>query len=179
MKYVPTEALEQRANDVLTSLNAYDLPVPLEVVAHRLGLVVERVPLGEGISGVLVVSEGRGRIGVNSEQPTVRQRFTIAHEIGHFLLHREDSDLFIDKTYVAFRDSESAKGEERAEIQANQFAAALLMPAQLVQRELSDELVDLAATDTIDQLAARFGVSVQSMAFRLENLGLMSKSESD
>jgi len=61
--------------------------------------------------------------------------FTIAHEIGHFILHHGESDLFIDTTYVAFRDSESTKGENRAEIQANQFAAALLMPALFIEQE--------------------------------------------
>jgi len=176
MKYIPTELLEQQAFDVLTSLDAYEVPVPLELVAHRLGFAVKKVPLGDEISGVLVVADGKGHIGVNSEQAPVRQRFTIAHEIGHFLLHREDSVLFIDKTYVAFRDSESAKGEDRAEIQANQFAAALLMPGALLQRELNDQLVDLAATDIIDKMAGRFGVSVQSMTFRLDNLGLMATS---
>jgi len=177
MKYIPTLELEGQAEQLLASVDALDVPTPLDVVAHRLGLHVEEVPLGEDISGVLVVSGGRGMIGVNLTQPVVRRRFTIAHEIAHFVLHRDESELFIDKTFVAFRDSDSGKGARRAEIQANQFAAALLMPAELIERELGGQVVDLAATDVIEELAERFLVSSQSMTFRLDNLGLITADQ--
>lgn len=173
MKYLATTSIEQCAEKVLTSLDAFEVPVPLELVAHRLGLAVEHVPLGEGISGVLVVSGPEGSIGVNREHPEVRQRFTIAHEIGHFVLHRNQRDLFIDKAFVAFRDTRAAKGGDRSEVQANQFAAALLMPAELVKRELRDQVIDIASEDVIETLAKRFGVSNQAMIFRLGNLDLI------
>ena len=174
MKYLQPKALENKAAALLESLDVLEVPVPVELIAHRLGLKVEDVRLGDEISGVLVISEGKGMIGVNSAHPGVRQRFTIAHEIGHFCLHQGESDLFIDKTYLAFRGSKSAEGKHRVEIQANQFAAALLMPAELVKRELGGELIDLAAVDVIEELAERFLVSSQSMTFRLDNLGLLA-----
>ncbi|MDZ4257886.1 MAG: ImmA/IrrE family metallo-endopeptidase [Gemmatimonadales bacterium] len=173
MKYISREDIERRAHELLRSHDAYEVPVPLELVAHRLGLKVQRVPLGESISGVLVLSDGGGMIGVNSDQPEVRQRFTIAHELGHFLLHKGKSELFIDRTFVAFRNSSSATGKERVEIQANQFAAALLMPEELLSREAMDMVIDLAEGDLINTLADRFGVSSQSMTFRLENLKML------
>ena len=174
MKYIPTEELENSAVDLLNSVDALEVPVPIEMVAHRLGLGVEQASLGDDVSGVLVVVEGKGLIGVNSEHPTVRQRFTVAHEIGHFRLHGDETDLFIDKSYVAFRDSKAGEGKHRLEIQANQFAAALLMPAELIKRELGGEVIDLAAADVIDRLAERFGVSSQSMTFRLEKLNMLA-----
>jgi len=62
----------------------------------------------------------------NDPHPLVRQRFSIAHEIGHFILHQKQGQLFIDKTYKVFlRDQLSSSGENIQEIQANQFAAAL------------------------------------------------------
>ena len=173
MKRLSRAEVERTASELLHALDAYDVPVPLEIVAHRLGLKVQRVPLGESVSGVLVVSEKGGRIGVNSEQPEVRQRFTIAHELGHFVLHRGESELFIDRTFRAFRNQDSATGKDRAEIQANQFAAALLMPEELLKREVGDDMIDLAEADLINTLAERFGVSSQSMTFRLENLKLL------
>lgn len=173
MNFIPNNELENRAIKLLRASNTMEVPVPVERIALYLSIAVEQVPLGEGVSGVLIVTDGKGRIGVNMEQSLVRQRFTIAHEVGHYVLHRELSDLFIDKEYVAFRNSESAKGAERGEIQANIFAASLLMPKELVVNELSDQLIDIESTDVIAELAHRFGVSERAMTIRLTRLSLL------
>lgn len=81
------------------------VPVPVELVAHRLNLQVKAALRGDDISGVLVVDNDQGMIGFNQAQAPVRQRFTIAHECGHFLLHQtenEASGLFVDRRYAAF-----------------------------------------------------------------------------
>ena len=71
-------------------------------------------------------------IGVNEDHHSNRQRFSIAHEIAHFVLHH--GDTYIDKGYrVHFRDLESGSGTKREEMEANAFAAALLMPAVWVR----------------------------------------------
>lgn len=173
MKYLPAKTIEAKAVDALREANALRVPVPVELVAHRLGLLVEPSALGDEVSGVLVVREGRGTIGVNQTHPSVRQRFTVAHEIGHYVMHRGSSDLFIDKGYTAvFRDTRSSTGAERAEIQANYFAAALLMPAELLLPEIRRSGFDLADEEALETLAERFQVSLQSMSYRLSNLGV-------
>jgi Zn-dependent peptidase ImmA (M78 family) len=154
-------------------------PIPVNAIATSLGLDIEREGLGEEISGLLVVGNGGGVIGVNREHPLVRQRFSIAHEIGHFVLHREQVQLFIDKTYKAFfRDGKSARGTNKMEREANAFAAALLMPSGLIRRAAKSYEFELGDEGgPVDDLAELFQVSTQAMTYRLMNLGLFSKGE--
>ena len=125
---------ERRAERLLAESDSLKVPVAVEKVARHLGLIVQARPLGDA-SGVLVVESGRGMIGYNANHSQVRQRFTIAHEVGHFVLHAagQQQRLFVDKS-VFRRDQASSKGDDREEIEANQFAAALLM--QLALHEL-------------------------------------------
>lgn len=112
---------------------------------------------------------------VNEEHHRHRQRFTIAHEIGHHRLH--DADAYLDGTAtLRLRDATSATGTDREEREANAFAAALLMPADWVHDHFMDIVTArrLVDEDTIvARLAHQFDVSEQAMRFRLVNLGLM------
>ena len=178
MRSISTRSIEHRANEVLEKAGFFEVPLPVDLVARRLGLRVEPTDLGDDISGLLVIDNGKGTIGYNASHPRVRQRFSIAHELGHFLLHRNDLQLFIDKRYaIAFRDKRSSSGEYRREREANAFAAALLMPESLMRREIRKHDFDLGDEATLDALAEAFDVSVQAMAYRLANLNLFPKIE--
>jgi Zn-dependent peptidase ImmA (M78 family) len=140
-----------------------------------LNLKTEASVLGDDISGLLVVENKRGAIGYNSTHARVRQRFTVAHEIGHYVMHVKNSTqsrLFIDR-YVAFRDDESSVGNDWEEVEANAFGAALLMPARLVREEIKKRRLDLDDEDDLSDLAKRFHVSTSAMSYRLVNLGLL------
>ena len=165
---------EQRALAILKETGLYQIPIPVEEVARMIGLQVEAVKFGDDVSGALMIKEGRGVIGYNASHSRVRQRFTVAHEIGHWEFHRHDSDLFLDKQYlVALRDDRSSTGENKWEIEANAFAAALLMPEGLLLEEIRKHHFDLATDGRIlSDLAKRFLVSDQAMTFRLINLKL-------
>ncbi len=173
------DRIENEAKHLLEELGLRTLPIPVERVAQRLGLEIQETLFGDEISGVLVVRGGAGTIGVNADHALVRRRFTIAHEIGHFVLHHEEGDLFIDhrKPSVFLRDSNSSTGERRKEVEANAFAASLLMPrAQLLER-LSADQVDVFDDDSIQSLAELFGVSTQALLLRLAKLGLLEVPE--
>lgn len=172
MKYLSNDQIENMTDNLLKSLNAMSIPVQVDVVACRLGINVDFAALGKDISGLLVIEDGEATIGVNRNHSEVRQRFTMAHEIGHYHLHSKESLLFIDNKYIAARDSDSSSGENRAEIQANMFAAALLMPKALLEKEIKGRGLDLGDDDVLDTLAKEFRVSTQAMAYRLSNLGL-------
>src|SRR5438132_329346 len=134
--------IDAHAEEILRQTGTLRVPVDVELVAYRLDLRTEAAPLGENVSGLLVVEKGHGVIGYNVTQASVRQRFTIAHEIGHFILHRSNnpSDLFIDTHYIVYRrDAQSSTGENRREIEANRFAAALLMPTTLLKTEIQKQ----------------------------------------
>src|SRR5688572_27369173 len=100
MRSKPRPSIEAKAHELLEAHNCLRRPVPLDLLAHRLGLRLHPAVLGDDISGVLVLDAGQGTIGFNSSHAPVRQRFTIAHEIGHYILHQSSSQLFIDKAYT-------------------------------------------------------------------------------
>ena len=122
------------------------MPVPIHHVAERLNLTLEATALGDKVSGMLVVQGNEGSIGYNSAHARVRQRFTISHEIAHYLLHARRSgkaQLFIDKQITYRRDEQSSTGMDSDEIEANKLGAALLMPRDLVQQEVRAQDLDL------------------------------------
>jgi Zn-dependent peptidase ImmA (M78 family) len=174
MRFRPRSQIEAQAASVLERTGALRVPVPVVKVARLLNLRVEAAALGDGISGILVVTGGRGIIGYNRDHAPVRQRFTVAHEIGHFCLHQSEGHLFIDKAYAAVyrRDRSSSSGADQQEIQANQFAGALLMPEALVLQEFQSLDFDLGDEGALDRLAGRFEVSSQAMSIRLAHLGM-------
>jgi Zn-dependent peptidase ImmA (M78 family) len=169
-----TVRIERMAEKLLHESNAYRVPVPIDAVVTHLNLRMTSVGLDDDLSGVLVVDKKQGVIGFNASHPSVRQRFTIAHEVGHYLLHAKDapSRLFIDRS-VFRRSDESAKGNDREEVEANAFAAALLMPEALVRQEIDKHRFDLDDEDAVAALARQFNVSPSAMSYRLVNLRLV------
>ncbi|MDI9636216.1 ImmA/IrrE family metallo-endopeptidase [Geitlerinema splendidum] len=111
-------------------------------------------------------------IGINDRHPENRQRFTIAHELGHYLLHEQEK-LHVDRRFqIQLRDGNSSKGEREEEKEANLFAAELLMPTSFIQQDLAGvEGLDLEDDAAIADLAKKYGVSTQAMTFRLAYLG--------
>jgi len=168
--------LEEKAEKTLRETDSYRVPVPIDVVAHRLNLKTEAAALGETVAGMLVVEGDKGAIGYNSTHTVVRQRFTIAHELAHFLLHvkkKLQSQLFIDRHTTYRRDGFSAGGADYQEVEANQLGAALLMPRNLVRQEVKKYDLDLDDEEAIALLAKRFHVSTAAMTNRLTNLQLL------
>jgi len=165
--------IERKAQQILKELGITEPPVPIQRVAQELGLEIEPAALGDGISGILVIEGDKGKIGYNRVDAEVRQRFTIAHELAHYILHRGKRPIFIDRKYAVYlRSGRSSTGEDRQEIQANQMAAALLMPSRQVRAAVRDTVFDLGDEEGIQELAEQFNVSTQAMSFRLLNLGL-------
>lgn len=170
---------DRAAEWVITHLGIEEPSVNVREAAVSLGFPVSTLDdLGDDVSGVFVSRGDGGAIGVNRHHARVRQRFTIAHELGHGLLHRGRMPLFIDKGYgVAFRNGRSSTGELRMEREANAFAAALLMPEAMV-RNAVDELswthgFDVGGGgDALETLARRFKVSQEAMSYRLARLGV-------
>src|ERR1700691_4612477 len=131
MPNLPRESVEARASKLLANLGIEEIPVPVEKIAKSLGARVRFSPLDDELSGFVFIKDGVPIIGVNSLHHPNRQRFTIAHEIAHLQLHRDwiTTTVHVDKDFPALmRDANSATGTEKKEIEANQFASALLMP---------------------------------------------------
>jgi Zn-dependent peptidase ImmA (M78 family) len=150
-------------------------PINPSDIAKNLGIKIERAAFSDDLSGVLMRSDGSAIIALNKSHHKVRQRFTIAHELGHFVLNHK-GDMFIDQKVLNKRDGRSSIAIDPQEIEANAFAASLLMPEEM----LLAEVVKLVPDQTTDRreliglLAKTFDVSIQAIEFRLINLGLIS-----
>jgi Zn-dependent peptidase ImmA (M78 family) len=166
--------LKNKAKELLEKSNIRKAPVPVEKLASALNAIVRYQPFDGDVSGLVHNQDSQAVIGVNSNHAETRQRFTIAHEIGHLLLHHSES-LHVDnqlRSVVNFRDEVSSLGVDDSEIEANQFAAELLMPEEFILRDLKE----ISATEpeaAVEELAQRYRVSIQSMAIRLSKLGFI------
>jgi Zn-dependent peptidase ImmA (M78 family) len=160
-----------QATDLLKRLKIKEPPVNVEAIAEKLKINIEHDDLDDDVSGFLILKKNNHTIVVNENHPSNRQRFTIAHEIGHFVLHANNGkELFIDKKYA--RDINSSTGEINEEMEANSFAAELLMPAQMLKDELVSSGFNVFDDMATFALAKKFRVSEQALGYRLGKLDL-------
>jgi Zn-dependent peptidase ImmA (M78 family) len=167
----------RRAEQLVTELDLKRPAIDVERVARHLGARVVPMRLSDA-SGLLITQPGVVPcIVVNQTEHEHRQRFTIAHELGHLVMkhHFQNTEnVHVDRGHViSFRNDSSAAGTDPREIEANQFAAVLLMPAAIVKREAAKLAAGPLREDEVERLAKRFKVSVQAMTIRLNALGLL------
>lgn len=155
-------------SEKLAIVNEYrkHAPVDVEGLAGALGVNIHRAYLPQDISGMIEPSSaGNYVITVNAGDAPTRQRFTVAHELAHFILHetRIGSGIDDDRTY---RSTDAGRYHNttigpREETEANKIAAAILMPYDLIAARKED------GVDDVGQLANEFGVSRHAMSIRL------------
>jgi len=76
----------------------------------------------------------------------------------------------VDRHFVINRDTSSSEGTTREEVEANQFAAELLMPVRFLLRDIRTSDFDLESDDGVQSLAKKYGVSVSAMSYRVANV---------
>ena len=157
--------------------------VPVEALIKSQGIEVIKRRFDDDTSGFSFFDRKTQKniIGLNSSHAPTRQRFTLAHELGHILLHKNEAGgLHVDEHDIRFRfrDQRSAAGSDSHEREANAFAAELLMPKAFLQREeiLQDGL-SISSETAVRTLAKQYGVSVHALSFRLLNLGLIDSAD--
>lgn len=141
-----------------------DIPIRIATMARELGLDVKSATLRPRISGQLQRSSESAagfRIRVNRHEATTRQRFTIAHEIAHFLLHRDIIGDEIEDS-ILYRSTLS----DAREAEANRLGAQLLMPEKSIVHLLK-EFGGRPTQDIARILAERYDVSEAAMGIRL------------
>ncbi|MGW9302320.1 ImmA/IrrE family metallo-endopeptidase [Streptomyces cyaneofuscatus] len=171
---MPNPALAAQS---LLQKHAVDIfPVPIESIARAEGVIITRKAF-DGTQSGFALRDGQTRIiGVNSATSPRRQRFTIAHEMGHLDLH-EGKPLIVDHAMrIDWRDDVSSLGTNEEEIQANAFAAEILMPARMIRPQVSSYARGKGITRDrlIVKLARDFDVSAEAMGYRLINLGILA-----
>ena len=162
------------ARHLLDAHRIESYPVHVEEIVKALEIQVKYEPADNELSGFLLrdLRHQKAIIGVNRQHPQTRQRFTIAHELGHFLLHEREK-LHVDRLFqIQLRNQNSTTGTSEEEKEANLFAAELLMPAHFIHRDLATiEALDLEDDLIIPDLAKMYKVSTQAMTLRLSYLG--------
>lgn len=135
--------------------------VQLPALAKALGVTVKAATLAPGISGEIRPAEGGFVIRINRHDPAKRQRFTVAHELAHFLLHRDAIGDGIEDN-VLYRSALS----DRREQEANRLAADILMPDILVA-EAKEVAEEKGVGDVILYLSELFGVSEAALRIKV------------
>ncbi|MEL7797964.1 ImmA/IrrE family metallo-endopeptidase [Idiomarina loihiensis] len=152
--------LEPREQEIIRKHQG-SLPVKLSQIAKDLGLTVKSSTLDAGISGEIKKLDQNYLIRVNRHDVKERQRFTVAHEISHYLLHREQiGDGIVDD--ILYRSSLS----DSLEAEANRLAADILMPWDKIT-DAKESLRELKTEQKIEQIAKLAEVSVTAIKIRL------------
>lgn len=139
------------------------LPVPIDTIIDEIGLTINYKALDDNISGwIELQADGSYQIVVNANHASTRRRFTAAHELGHYIYHRDllGNGVGDNRAYRSEGTGHmNAKIMPRHERQANTFAANVLMPRHVLA----------AMTDRTDaaKLARIFAVSPDAMRIRI------------
>lgn len=157
---------ERDARQLLERLHVTDLPVDPIKIAQTLGVEVWTSDLERDVAGVLVKRGNEpAEIYLNADDHINRQRFTAAHEVGHFFERALKGSSKLPVNFVDYRDDLSSRGTSPSEMYANGFAAALLMPREHVV-QLWDQYGDA------ELMARKFHVSPEAMRHRIRNLNI-------
>lgn len=148
----PTDArapfCRKAAEQLLRRAGVNAPPVPVVAIAEMLGFAVERKVLTRGLDARAVLAQDMKVIELDAQASNARQRFSVAHELGHFCLGHVHED------------------GQMAERQANVFAGALLVPAKWLRR-------DVKTLTTIAALAQRYEVSRDVMTIAVSDAKLL------
>ena len=182
--------IELKVTHLLGKANITAPPIDVERIANILHIPIRFEVLPETISGFLHRNDASATIVVNKKHPKQRQRFTIAHEIAHFVLGHKTDQIHVDRTYeisirqdrrtgragVKFRKepgTDQLGMRDRDEVHANAFAAALLMPRSMVTKDMKKASSTGSFDDSlIAELTKRYDVSERALIIQLNTLNL-------
>lgn len=163
--------IELYADDLLHEFAVEQPPVPVEEIAQGYNLWVEKVPISRrsGISGLLWSIKGITGVQIRQQESPQRQRYTLAHELGHHVMFPQ----VVEDGHLHPLEAKRGRSDplERA---CEYFAACLLMPRRLVLKAAEDIRVlgTLEPADLLNEMAKKFLVSQSAMRIRFAELGL-------
>jgi Zn-dependent peptidase ImmA (M78 family) len=170
---------QKKALDLINKFQLLGPPIRVEQLAEAMGAQIARHRFDGPESGfALRDDDERWVIGVNIQTSRRRQRFTVAHELGHLVMH-QGRPLTVDQAVlrIDLRNEVSSMATDLQEIEANTFAATLLMPEELVidhAKTLMHANVNVTRDELITTLARIFDVSVEAMGYRLINVAILT-----
>lgn len=157
------QEIEELTSDILLKNDMFKVPVDIIQLASNYNIDVYKQDLGKGISGAIRYDDKSQTFSIllNQAESQKRQRFTLAHELGHYFMHRDiliSDVIHIDTLYRMPAESEK---------EVDYFAGALLMNKTLVEKAYKEGITSIA------ELSETFKVSESAMTVRLDILGLL------
>jgi Zn-dependent peptidase ImmA (M78 family) len=162
--YEVRHVLDRQATRLLRLSETFGPPVPVEAIAAALPRVVVKRVADLPSSGRAQWNGATWVLLVDAKEPKVRQRYSLAHELGHVIWHLLSAQ--------ALPDTKRNPATQRVEQACEYFAACLLMPRVWMKRAYFDEGIQ-----DVPSLARLFGVSWLAMRVRLEQLGFVGEPE--
>ncbi|WP_206597490.1 ImmA/IrrE family metallo-endopeptidase [Polycladidibacter stylochi] len=162
----PSREYENLTSEVRQNIDEYlaEYPVKLGALANRLGVKVLLSTLPRGTSGQIGQENGEFVIRINRHEAKTRQRFTLAHELAHFLLHKKRiEEVGGWSENVLLRSGQPAE----IEYEANRLASDLVIPSGQLEKAAS-EYSGPITSEVIEDLARKFGVSIAAMEIKLQ-----------
>ena len=155
---------------LLRDLKIQNYPIDPRYIATKLGIVIWERELPVSCDGYLMRVGNTWGILINAcIRSKTRQNFTIAHEIGHYLLERDNIETrSLDERFNAVMTEQDREKEKVSEQRANQFAVELLMPTPIFSADLS--LCSQMGLPAIASLASQYGTSLTSTSIRYTRL---------
>ncbi|MCI8286906.1 MAG: ImmA/IrrE family metallo-endopeptidase [Lachnospiraceae bacterium] len=168
------EDIPEIAQRILDKLDIKEAPVPIVAIMKSLKFQVVSADMEDEISGVIGIDDELNRnfisskvIAVNNKDSFGHQRFTMAHELAHYLF-----DFDVSRRIVYYNAYNTKEVESEEEHRANFFAANLLMPEKLFREEFPKALVRNNLYLTVEKLSDIFQVSREAVRRRLLELSL-------
>jgi Zn-dependent peptidase ImmA (M78 family) len=160
--------IEIESRKYLDKFNIKEAPVPIEEIAEKMGIKISYAP-SEEYSGMLIRKENsQALMGINSNEIKTRMRFTIAHEVAHYIFDTK-SEITID-----YRNSFNMLDKSDEEKRADLFAANILMPKKWIHLDFEKIPRGSFSQEHLTNLAKKYKVSLEAMKYRLVNMGLIN-----
>lgn len=143
-------------------------PIPINDIAYALG-IIEILPISStNFEGMLVTDDGKndGVIFYNPEKPLGRQRFTIGHELGHYLLLHHAGNQTCTSSDISL--ASNSRENQKLENEANYFSQLLLFPESLIKLAIDDKIPDL---ELIQNISKSFLMSFEATANKCADYG--------
>ena len=151
--------------DILSPRNDHDYPLDIEKVIKGYHIEICKEDMDYDISGYIEKRELKWIIGVNKYHSKQRQRFTLAHEFAHYVLHRHKIQNQKHQDMALFRTN----AVDPIEIEANNFAGELLIPDKHFKKYLDEGITK------IGDLASKFDVSISAIRYKAYKLGYLNR----
>lgn len=154
----------READRIVLERHLGEVPVKLGAIARDFGIDVKLSSLPLNISGQITKTTSGYEIKINRHESRQRQRFTLAHELAHYLLHRD----IIDRMGGTLTDNVLYRSgaSENIEFEANRLASQIVMPEAALRRAYS-KYGDHLSESAVELLAEEFGVSKAAMEIRI------------